>query len=98
MESDKAAAAAAGPKSKAKGEPESTPVEVRVRGIYLSRDAGNNAGPAVVDTFVENLKQSPYFEPITDGAKGFERANDDTPEWGFKFAIPLKLKNPIDLK
>src|SRR5688572_16995462 len=97
LEAEKAAAGPA-PKSKGKSEPETAPVIVQVRGIYLSRDAGNNAGPAVVDTFVENLRQSPYFDPITEGAQGFERKSDDTPEWGFKFAIPMKLKNPIDLK
>lgn len=96
-----AAAANVGPGGKPlpKGKAVEAPaVKVTVRGIYLSRDAGNNAGPAVVDTFVNNLKESPYFEPITEGAQGFERKSDDTGEWGFKFTIPMKLKNPIDLK
>lgn len=95
------AASSTGGKKPPKGkEVEAPPVKVTVRGIYLSRDAGNAAGPAVVDTFAANLKDSPYFEPILNGEEGFERETDDasTQKWGFKYAIPLKLKNPIDLK
>ncbi len=82
-----------------KGESSDGPsVVMNVRGIYLSRDAGNNAGPGVIDQFVEKLKESSYFEPLTDAKDGFERRSDDTNDWGFKFAVPLKLKKPIDLK
>jgi hypothetical protein len=100
----KAEAAAAAPTTPAARprpgapKPEAPSVRVFVRGIYLSRDAGNNAGPAVVDEFATKLQESPYFEPILKGEEGFEREGDDKPQWGFKFAIPLKLKNPIDLK
>ncbi len=96
---EEADAAAATAKKGKKGEPAEGPsVVMNVRGIYLSRDAGNNAGPAAVDQFVEKLKESPYFEPLTDAKDGFERRSDDTNDWGFKFAVPLKLKKPIDLK
>jgi hypothetical protein len=74
------------------------PVIVMVRGLYLSADAGNNAGPAVVDEFIAKLKESPYVEPIEDPGAGYQRASDDTPEWAFKFALPLKMKNPISLR
>ena len=76
------------------------PVRVMIRGIYLSRDAGNNAGPSVVDEFAAKLQESPYFEPVLKPEEGFEREADDiaTAKWGFRWAIPLNLKNPIDLK
>jgi hypothetical protein len=95
-----AAAATAGPGKKPvkTKEPEAPVVKVLVKGIYLSRDAGNNTGPNVVDTFAESLKESPFFEPILKAEDGYVRFGDDTQEWGFKYAIPLKLKNPIDLK
>jgi len=68
-----------------------------IKGLYLSRDAGNNAGPAVVDEFVKNLKDSPLFEPIEEASAGYVRASDDTAEWAFKYVLPLKLRNPINL-
>ncbi|MEO6786128.1 MAG: type IV pilus assembly protein PilM [Chthoniobacteraceae bacterium] len=67
-----------------------------IKGLYLSRDAGNNAETAVVDEFIKNLKDSPHFEPIEEASAGFERAADNTAEWAFKFKLPLKLKNPIN--
>ncbi len=95
-----AAASAAGPgKKPVKGkEPEAPAVKVMVKGIYLSRDAGNNAGPNVVDQFAANLQDSDYFEPILKPEEGFLRGADDTQQWGFTYAIPLKLKKPFDLK
>jgi type IV pilus assembly protein PilM len=93
-----AQAAGAKPKKKKDEVAEAPPVIVMLRGIYLSQDAGNAAGPAVVDTFVSNLKESTFVEPVTDPEKGFSRNSPDTPEWGFKFTLPLKLKNPIDLQ
>jgi type IV pilus assembly protein PilM len=79
-------------------EPKVAPVKVFVRGIYLSSDAGNAAGPNVVDEFAKNLQDSPYFQPVLNGDEGFERESPDTQKWGFHYAIPLLLKNPIDLK
>jgi type IV pilus assembly protein PilM len=73
-------------------------VVAMVHGLYLSREAGNNAGPAVVDEFIAKLKESPYIEPIEDPGAGYMRANDDTNEWAFKFVLPLKLKNPIAVR
>jgi type IV pilus assembly protein PilM len=90
---------APGAKKPPKGqEAKAAPIKVFVRGIYLSRDAGNAAGPNVVDTFANNLKESSFFEPVLNGDEGFERESDDTQKWGFRYAIPLLLKNPIDLK
>ena len=73
-------------------------VIVMVKGLYLSHDAGNNAGPAIVNEFTDKLKESPFVEPILDADKGYLRESDDTNQWAFKFALPLKLKNPISLK
>jgi hypothetical protein len=71
-------------------------VWVTIRGIYLSRDAGNDSGLAsTVDAFLANLKESPYVTPVED--ERLVRDQDISAHWGFKFAIPLKLKNPIDL-
>jgi hypothetical protein len=100
---DTAAKAAAGPKSPAgkkdKKKDDGPEVIVMVKGLYLSADAGNMGGPGTtVDKFVENLKESTLVEPIDDPSKGYDRRADNTPEWAFKYTIPLKLKNPIDLK
>jgi hypothetical protein len=70
-------------------------VILMVKGLYLSRDAGNNAGPAVVDEFIAKLKESKLVQPIETAEAGFVRASDDTPEWAFKFVLPLKLSDPI---
>ena len=68
------------------------------KGLYLSHDAGNNAGPAVVDEFIAKLKESEFVEPIEIAGEGYVRANDDTADWAFKFQLPLKLKNPINIQ
>lgn len=95
---DEAKAAASVPGAK-KGKAVETPIIITTSGIYLSASAGNAAGAAsTVDAFINNLKESPYVEPLNDEAQGFKRFADDTPEWGFKFELPLKLKTPIDLK
>lgn len=73
-------------------------VILMAKGLYLSRDAGNNAGPAVVDEFIANLKTSKLVDPVDDAKAGYVRANDDTFEWAFKFVLPLKLTNPISLQ
>ena len=73
-------------------------VVLMMKGLYLSTGAGNNAGPAVVDEFIAKLKESELVSPIEDASKGYVRANDDTPEWAFKFVLPLKLKKPINLQ
>jgi len=73
-------------------------VTVMAHGLYLSHQAGNNAGTAVVDEFIARLKDSPYLEPIEDPNAGYMRPNDDTNDWAFKFALPLKLRNPISVQ
>ena len=89
-----------GPGKSRGGKPEEPPAPIIVavaRGLYLSREAGNPSGPAVVDEFIAKLKESPLLEPIEDAEAGYMRANDDTPEWAFKFVLPLKLKTPISI-
>ena len=74
-------------------------VILMAKGLYLSRDAGNNAGPAVVDEFIANLKTSKLAEPIEDARAGYIRQNDDTVDvWAFRFVLPLKLTNPISFQ
>ena len=74
-------------------------VILMAKGLYLSRDAGNNAGPAVVDEFIANLKTSKLVEPIEDARAGYIRQNDDTVDvWAFRFVLPLKLTNPISFQ
>jgi type IV pilus assembly protein PilM len=99
-EADAAAAGTApGAKKKPGAAPaEAPPVRIMVKGVYLSRDAGNNAGPNIVDEFAKNLQDSPFFEPILKPEEGYMREADDTQKWGFGFAIPLQLKQPIELK
>jgi type IV pilus assembly protein PilM len=70
-----------------------------IKGLYLSREAKNIAGPAVVDEFVTNLKGSPYVQPSEDPDDGFKRGNDDNPAvWAYPFEIPLKFQHPIATK
>ena len=71
---------------------------VMMKGLYLSRDAGNNAGPAVVDEFIAKLKESEFVKPIEDATAGYVRASDDTNDWAFKYVLPLKLINPIQIQ
>ena len=70
-----------------------------IKGLYLSTSAGNNAGPAVVDEFIAKLKESQLVKPIAEASAGFVRENDDNPSvWAYKFVLPLKLQNPINLQ
>jgi type IV pilus assembly protein PilM len=69
-----------------------------VKGLYLSRDADNKTGPAIVSEFIKRLKESPYVVPIEESDAGYLRAMDNTNDWAFKFVLPLRLKNPIALK
>ena len=71
---------------------------VMMKGLYLSRDAGNNAGPAVVDEFIAKLKESEFVKPIEEATAGYVRASDDTNDWAFKYVLPLKLINPIQIQ
>jgi hypothetical protein len=85
-------------KSKPKKGPERSGPVVRLvlKGLYLSRDAGNNAGPAVVDEFVKNLKESSFYTPDDRTEAGFVRENDDSPTvWAYHYQVPLNLTNPI---
>ena len=72
-------------------------VVLMAKGLYLSHAVGNNAGIAVVDEFIAKLKESKFVTPIEDATKGYIRENDDSAFWAFKFVLPLKLNNPINL-
>jgi type IV pilus assembly protein PilM len=85
-------------KSKKGGDSGGPTTILMIKGLYLSRDAGNNAGPAVVDEFITKLKESKFVVPIEEASAGYVRASDDTNEWAFKFVLPLKLNNPINLQ
>lgn len=95
-----APAASAAPASPASPAANKKPaaVVITIRGLYLSKDAGNAKGVAIVDEFVANLKQSAYVEPIEEAKEGYTRAMDDSNDWAFKFVLPLKLRNPIAFK
>ncbi len=85
-------------KTKSKKGPERSGPTTRLilKGLYLSRDAGNNAGPAVVDEFIKNLKDSPYYKPDDRTEAGFVRENDDSPTvWAYHYQVPLNLIDPI---
>ena len=84
--------------SSRRSERSASAVVLMARGLYLSHDAGNNAGPAVVDEFIAKLKESEFVSPIEEAKAGYVRANDDTADWAFKFQLPLKLKNPINIQ
>ncbi len=76
---------------------EGSPAVLTVKGLYLSRDAGNNERTNIVNEFLKNLSESPYVETPKEEAE-IIRGNDDTLHWAFPYTFPLKLKNPIDLK
>jgi Tfp pilus assembly protein PilN len=79
-----------------KEESEGPAITMTIRGLYLSRDAGNAKSTAIVDEYLANLAESPYVK-VPDPSK-IGRAADDTQQWAFDFAVPLELKNPISLK
>ncbi len=86
------------PKQPEKGKTKDTPpVILTVKGLYLSKDAGNNERTKIVDEFLKNLGDSPYVEPPKEEAE-IIRGNDDIAHWAFPYTFPLKLKKPIDLK
>ena len=76
---------------------EKPPVILTVKGLYLSKDAGNNDRTKIVDEFLKNLADSTYVETPKAEAD-IIRGGDDTAHWAFPYTFPLKLKKPIDLK
>jgi hypothetical protein len=66
------------------------PVRLMITGLY----ADNPRGPEVVDEFVKNLKESPYYE-IKDTE--MQRTMADQFSWGWPYSFPLVLKDPIKL-
>ena len=80
-----------------KGKREAQPVVLTLKGLYLSKDAGNSEQTKIVDQFLKSLAASPYVE-IPKDETTIKRLTDDTAHWAFEFSFPLTLKNPIDLK
>jgi len=66
-----------------------------IEGLYLE----NDGGPAVVDTFVDSLAQSPTF--AIDPAKKTEivqlRAAQSGENWAYDYKLVLPLRRPIPL-
>ena len=69
-----------------------TPV-LMLQGLYLD----NPRQTAVVDDFVSNLAESTLYEASKESKDGFKRSVPNESDWAFDFAIPLFLKDPIDL-
>lgn len=65
---------------------------LNIRGLYLD----NDAGPAVVDQFINKLKESPYFTVDEDPATQV-RETPNTETWAYAYAFRLNLKNPISI-
>jgi hypothetical protein len=62
---------------------------VRIVGLYID----NPQGASVVDEFVKNLTESPYYE-----VKPKERQPPTGTEWGYGYELQLTLKNPISFQ
>ncbi len=71
------------------GKPKET-VRLMIRGLY----AENPRGTAVVDDFLKNLADSPYYEVKADE---LQRTVQDQSTWGWPFQIPIVLKDSIKL-
>ena len=64
-----------------------------LKGLWLF----NDRGPVVVDDFSNKLKESALYEVVMDKERGYVRASENDSEWAYEFAIPLVLKNSINL-
>jgi type IV pilus assembly protein PilM len=62
---------------------------VRILGLYID----NPEGPAVVDEFVKNLTDSPYYEVAV-----VQRTPSNGTKWGYPYELQLTLKTPISLQ
>ena len=87
---EEAAADAPPPPKPEKGAPPKETVRLLIRGLY----AENPNGTAVVDDFLKNLADSPYYEVKADE---LQRTVQDTLTWGWPFQFPIVLKEPIKL-
>ena len=65
-------------------------VRLLIRGLY----AENPRGTAVVDEFLKNLENSPYYDVKADE---LQRTVQDSVTWGWPFQFPIVLKDPIKL-
>lgn len=82
--------AAAPPPKPEKGVQPKENVRLLIRGLY----AENPRGTAVVDEFLKNLADSPYYEVKADE---LQRTVQDSLTWGWPFQFPIVLKDPIKL-
>lgn len=87
---EEAAADAPPPPKAEKGMPPKATVRLLIRGLY----AENPNGTAVVDDFLKNLADSPYYEVKADE---LQRTVQDTLTWGWPYQFPIVLKDPIKL-
>jgi type IV pilus assembly protein PilM len=78
---------AGGGKSSAQA-PKEGAVAVLLEGLYLD----NPRGPVVVDDFVANLGESPFYEVSKADLK---RSVPNETAWAYEYSVPLILKNPI---
>ena len=78
------------PKSGKGGDKPKETVRFMIRGLY----AENPRGPAVVDEFLKNLADSPYYEVKADE---LQRTVPDLSTWGWPYQFPIILKDPIKL-
>ena len=74
---------------KSGGKPKET-VRLMIRGLY----AENPRSTAVVDEFLKNLADSPYYEVKADE---LQRTVPDPSTWGWPYQFPIVLKDPIKL-
>lgn len=70
--------------------PEGPQTKVTLRGLYLY----NPRATAVVDAFIQKLKESPFYT-VDDG--NLKRSVPNDAEWAFDYEIPLFLKTPISI-
>jgi type IV pilus assembly protein PilM len=62
---------------------------VKITGLYID----NPQGAAVVDEFVKNLSESPYYD-----AEMKKRTPPTGTEWGYDYELQLTLKTPISFQ
>ena len=82
-------AAVAAKPEKGGGKPKET-VRLMIRGLY----AENPRNTGVVDEFLKNLADSPYYEVKADE---LQRTVPDPSTWGWSYQFPIVLKDAIKL-
>jgi Tfp pilus assembly protein PilN len=72
------------------GSAQKAPVRLIIKGLY----AENPRGAEMIDEFVKNLEDSPYFKVKKDE---MQRTVPDQFTWGWPYSFPLVLEKPINL-